>query len=467
MSKSLLRVALLGGLGLTLAACQDTTLRRQAPESAPILQGPAVSGNGTPLDTAFVCVRDRMAERRMPQLAVGVGEVRDFTGKSSINEGATITQGGALMVMSALGKLGRNIRIHERFDPRVGELELIYTDRRQLGDGRSHMVLEGNRLRPVPWLPYMGGSILQSQYFIVGGITEVNWSVQSGGGGARINNAGLSARSFTMNIAADLRIVDTRTLVVAHTVSLQKQVVGHEVNLDIFRFFGSRLFDISAGTRNLEPVQLAVRATLELGVLELLSAVTGVTLDGCLNEAVEAGLVSRAYVPPAIPDAPPAPAALPQPELLPPAQTPAPPRAVRRQQPAAAPPRAAAGNDAPAGPVPLQPTGATRTTAPDATQRRPDSASRPPIPSWLEGPQLPSTAPGTLFAPNGNGGRNMPTPATVPVPSNAPAIPPQLQDGNNPSPGARLNILGFLAPAHFRRAVEPGPDAPRGGPGLG
>lgn len=466
MSKSLFRAALLGGIGLTLAACQDTTLRRQAPESAPILQGPAVSGNGTPLDTAFVCVRDRMAERRMAQLAVGVGEVRDFTGKSSINEGATITQGGALMVMSALGKLGRNIRIHERFDPRVGELELIYTDRRQLGDGRNHMVLEGNRLRPVPWVPYMGGSILQSQYFIVGGITEVNWSVQSGGGGARINNAGISARSFTMNIAADLRIVDTRTLVVAHTVSLQKQVVGHEVNLDIFRFFGSRLFDISAGTRNLEPVQLAVRATLELGVLELLSAVSGVTLDGCLNEAVEAGLVSRAYVPPVIPDAPIAPPTPPQPEMM--APTPAPtPRPARRQPVAARTPPA--GGEAPAGPVPLQPTGASRTTAPDATQRRPDSASRPPIPSWLEGPSLPSTAPGTLFAPNGNGngGRNGPAPAAVPVPSNAPVVPPQLQDGNSPSPGARLNILGFLAPPHFRRAVEPGPAAARGTPELG
>lgn len=419
---------------LVLGGCADTTLRSPGPESAPVLQGPAVSGNGTPLDTAFTCFGGRIMERGTAPIAVGVGEVRDFTGKSSINEGATITQGGALMVMSALGKLGRGVRIHERFDPRVGELELIYSDRRQLGDGRVYAVPDGRQMRPVPWLPYMGGSILRSQFFIVGGITEVNWAVQSGGLGVRVNGVGLGARTFTMNIAADLRIVDTRSLVVLHTVSLQKQVVGHEVNGDIFRFFGSRLFDISAGTRNLEPVQMAVRAVLELGVLELMSSVSGVAMEGCLDEAVAAGLVSRAYTPPAAPSPPPV-----QPAAPPPAAEPT-PREQRRQRRAPA-----ASSMAPEATVPVAPGTSAARTAPvagsnDARMRRPDSETRPPIPTWLEGPQLPPSGSGTLMRPNG-----ATPPAIVPLPSSSvPSSepPPHLQDGNRPGTGVAINILG-------------------------
>lgn len=313
------------GAALVLSGCGATTLSRPSPESAVVLQALPVSGNGTPMDTAFACFGPRLQAARRAPLAIGVGEVRDFTGKSSVTEGATNTQGGALMVMSAMGKLGGAIRMHERFDPRVGELEFLYSDRRQLGDGRIWNVPEGRSLRQVPWLPYMGGSILQSQYFIVGGITEVNWSVQSGGGGLRINNVGLAARTFTVNVAADLRIVDTRSLVVAHRVSLQKQVVGHEVNADVFRFFGTRPFDVSAGPRNLEPVQMAVRSVLELGVLELLSAVSGQPLEGCLEDAVAAGMVSRAYVPPPFltADAASEASALPLPPPAPPARPPA------------------------------------------------------------------------------------------------------------------------------------------------
>lgn len=451
----------LAASALTLFGCADTTLRRVAPESAPVLQGPAVSGNGSPLDSSFACFRDRMLERPSGPLAVGVGEVRDFTGKSSINEGATITQGGSLMVMSALGKLGRSVRLHERFDPRVGELELIYTDRRQLGDGRTYTVPDGNRARQVPWLPYMGGSILQSQYFIVGGITEVNWAVQSGGFSARVNGVGPRARSFTMSIAADLRIVDTRSLVVAHTISLQKQVVGHEIDADVFRFFGDRLFDINAGTRNLEPVQMAVRATLELGVLELMSFVSGITLEGCLEEAVRAGFVSRGYVPPA-PPAPPTPS-VPLLDAAPPAPEPARPRP---RPPVAAAPRAAAPTPscAPSGAPPslqciqpgeAQPTAAAPPPAPvlqplqsqglpqravspaaDPRLRRPDSETRPPIPTWLEGPALPSAGPGSLFGPGAT------TPAApMQVPQPAAPVPLHLQDGNAPTSGP-LNVLG-------------------------
>ncbi|MFC3216954.1 hypothetical protein [Comamonas sp. JC664] len=53
----------------------------------------------------------------------------------------------------------------------------------------------------------------------------------------------------------------------------------------IFRFFGSNLFDINAGSKDLEPVQLGVRTTLEQGVLELISTVTQTPAGPCMEGA--------------------------------------------------------------------------------------------------------------------------------------------------------------------------------------
>lgn len=404
----LVRGAASAALLLSLAACASQSVRRPGPESAPIVRGPAITDNSTLLEPMYACYRDALrGARRSPgsdpgPMSISVGEVRDYTGKSSINEGAALTQGGTLMVMSALGRLAPAVRIHERFDPRVGELELIYADRRQLGDGRAYGVpgpVPGQMQR-VPWLPYAGGTIMRSRYFIVGGITELNWNVQSGGAEGLVNGAGASARVFTASIAADLRIVDTSSLVVLRTVSLQKQVTGHEVGLNIFRFFGSRLFDISAGLRNQEPIQLAVRATLEIGVLELLASVSGVPFQPCAASAVAAGILSRGYdmetvrthEPSPQPPFWPEPLPVEVPVSAPPPPPPPPPRA----------PQPSTVRNVPRTINPVR--GAVPGQGP-----RPDAAMRPPIPSFLQGPQM-LPPPGSLsMPPGGVGGIRPPT----------------------------------------------------------
>lgn len=249
------------------------------------MRGPRARVNSTPLEPAFPCVASKIKERGEHRLTIAVGDIKDYTGKYSQMEGSTITQGGALMVYSALGKLGNAIEIAERFDTRIAELELAYMDRRQLGDGRTHSIPDGNGGSQVPWLPYFGGSILKSDYYIVGGITELNYNIQSGGFEAAINNIGAKKRTYTMSIGADLRIVDTKTLRVMKTVSLQKQITGEEVGTGIFRFFGDELFDISLGAKNQEPLQLGVRTVLEQATLELVGAVTSVFAPTCIYKA--------------------------------------------------------------------------------------------------------------------------------------------------------------------------------------
>ena len=263
-----------------LAGCGALPAQRMAQDESPVVIGPAARRNQTPLEGAFACLSRRVRESGAPVVGIAVGDVKDYTGKYNQNEGNAITQGGSLMVYSALGKLAPAVRLHERFDTRVAELELVYTDRRQLGDGRTHAVEPG---KPgVAWVPYFGGSILQSNYYIIGGITEANFNIASGGVEAVVNGVGVRGRTYTMNVGVDLRIVDTRSLVVAHTVSFTKQIVGEEVGANMFRFFGVDLVDVNAGSKRQEPLQLGVRTTIEQGVIELVAAVTGVEASPCL-----------------------------------------------------------------------------------------------------------------------------------------------------------------------------------------
>jgi curli biogenesis system outer membrane secretion channel CsgG len=268
---------------VALGGCVIAPQQQMAPEEAPLLLGPPVRQNVTPMEAVLACMGDHIAATAQAPLVVSVGDVKDYTGKYSINEGNAITQGGALMVYSALGKLGGAVQLAERFDPVIAERELSYADRRQLGDGQAHQVGGQNGGQTVPWLPYFGGTIHKSDYFIVGGITELNYNINSGGGEISVSQIGVKRRTFSQSVGVDLRIVNTKTLMIMKTVSLTKHFNGYEVGFNVFRFFGSDLFDIDVGAKGQEPVQLGIRATLEEGVARLVGAVTKTDPMPCLG----------------------------------------------------------------------------------------------------------------------------------------------------------------------------------------
>jgi len=269
-----------------LIGCAQFTHYKRSPEEAPTLQGPPVTDNSTPLEQSFACVAEKInKERQKEPLSLTVGNVKDYTGKFSERAGGNpITQGGSLMVISALGKFNDSIELHERFDTQITEMELRYLDERYLGDGEPHVIEDnGGGQRKVPWKPYYGGTILETDYFIVGGITELNYNIASGGMEAGVDGVGPEARVFTVNVAADLRIVDTQSLEVIDTTSLQKQITGYEVGFEVFEFFDDTLVNLNAGSKSQEPLQLGVRTTLELGVLELVGTVHGVDEKPCID----------------------------------------------------------------------------------------------------------------------------------------------------------------------------------------
>jgi curli biogenesis system outer membrane secretion channel CsgG len=305
---------------LTVSGCASIKLEQVGPGEAPTVLGPPVRDNFTPMNPALACLANEIAQANQPKLTIAVDDIKDYTGKYDINEGNAITQGGALMVMSALGKLNGTVNIADRFNTNVGQMELSFLNQRELGDGTNHTIGTGDAAKTVPWIPYYGGSVLGSDYYITGGITELNYNIQSGGAQFQIDQVGPKARVFTEDVGIDLEIVDTRTLLVVKTVSLEKQITGFEVGFNIFRFF-----DI--GNKSQEPLQLAVRTVLEEGVVDLMSSITNVSGQTCIDAAhdwipakSQAQLMAAQQAPPAPPPAaPPAPApvAVPAPVVAP------------------------------------------------------------------------------------------------------------------------------------------------------
>jgi curli biogenesis system outer membrane secretion channel CsgG len=290
MKPAKMKISVITGALLILAGCtmpENLQKVHLNENEIPVLYSTPPSQNVTPYSGVLECYGEIIANSREAGVSIAVGNVRDYTGKSADGEGFAVTQGGSLMAYSALGRMVPGVTLHERFDTQVADAELQYIANRQLGDGMQHEMpdTENGGTKEVPWKPYFGGSVLQSDYYIVGGITELNYNIQTGGAEFSVDQAGVKRRVYSMNVGVDLRIVGSQTLRVYDTVSLQKQVTGYEVGLGVFRFFGSDLYDIHAGMKEQEPLQLAVRMVIENAVLELVNGVTGIGFASCQQNA--------------------------------------------------------------------------------------------------------------------------------------------------------------------------------------
>ncbi len=270
--------ALLAGtalIGLSLSGCMTTpSVNSDGLYKQPIGRSP-VTANATAYSDALVCLGEYARARHLASPRLAVGRISDYTGKVSLEGGREITQGASLMAMTALAKAGA--RQVERFDTSVGELELKYANNKLITDDQV-----ANPTRPADYRKIMAGQVAGSDFFIVGGITELNYNIRSSGSDAYAGDTkdtgvkGLwYGRTMVMNVALDLRLVDTRTLEVVDVISYQKQIVGKEVKAGVFDILNGNIFDISGGQGALEPMQLAVRAMVERATLEFMANLYG------------------------------------------------------------------------------------------------------------------------------------------------------------------------------------------------
>jgi curli production assembly/transport component CsgG/holdfast attachment protein HfaB len=282
-------VALATVASVGLAGCVSPTARKDGTYATPIGNAP-VTANPTPYSPALVCLSAYAQQYGVAAPRIAVGRIADYTGKEeSDGSGRKLTQGASLMAISALAKSGA--RLVERYDTSVSELELKYANNKLISDEAPHT--PGGPTQPLPYRKITAGQVPGSDFYLVGGITELNYNIRSAGldaaGGEQDATKGtglVTARLYVMNVGLDLRLVETKTLEVVDVISYQKQIIGREVGAGLFRFFGDNVLDISAGEGALEPIQLGVRSVIERAVVEMMANLYGSAgPDGCLKSA--------------------------------------------------------------------------------------------------------------------------------------------------------------------------------------
>ncbi len=286
MTKRIKLLAAAAG-ALALTGCVTPWAGSNGLYASPIGNAP-VTANPTPYSTALVCMANYARATNKPIPRIAVGRVLDYTGKEDLEGGRKVTQGASLMAMSAFAKAGASLV--ERFDTSVSELELKYSNNKLIGaDGA------GGPNDP-EFRQILAGEIPGSDYYFVGGITELNSNIRSIGADAFVGDldAGdmkghAGFKLFVINVGVDLRLVNTRTLVVEDVISYQKQIIGREISAGVFDFANGNIFDVGVGERAMEPIQLAIRSTIERAVLEMTANIYGVpNADPCGALAEEA-----------------------------------------------------------------------------------------------------------------------------------------------------------------------------------
>lgn len=255
--------------GAALSGCISPVALPDGRYTRPIGGAPVVA-NPTPYSAALVCMSNYARTKGVVAPRIAVGRIVDYTGKVDVQGGRQVTQGASLMAISAFAKAGA--RLVERFDTSVSELELKYANNRLISDEGD----DGFR-------KIVAGQLPGSDYYVVGGITELNFNIRSTGleafgGDDDPENVKLTGglRLFVINVGLDLRLVDTQSLEVVDVISYQKQILGREISTGAFSFFGGdNVIDVGAGERALEPIQLAIRSVVERATLEMVANLYG------------------------------------------------------------------------------------------------------------------------------------------------------------------------------------------------
>lgn len=263
--KRLLAVFLLALASVATTGCGGAVPSSDRPGVEPTYTFP-VTDNETPYSR---CLRELRTVTEIDGRPLGngrpvfaIGEITDRTGQYE-DEGLSrpLTQGVSEMVYSAMHKTGK-AQLVERYDLRIPLAEMALVEQGAVvGRTADSYRIQG------------------SDFVILGAITEMNFNIVSGGVGLNVYGIGGSGRVAIINVAMDLRVVDTTSFRVPYVVSLQKQIRGTEVEADIFRFFGETLVGFEAGGIRNEPLQVGVRSVAEMGVYQIMTDFLGLPVS--------------------------------------------------------------------------------------------------------------------------------------------------------------------------------------------
>ena len=201
-----------------------------------------------------------------PKITIAVYNFPDRTGQRKPNTkfsqlSTAVTQGAEVWVISALKAVGGGewFKVVERqgLDSLIKERQLIRSTR-ELYDGETDKTV----LKPLVF----AGLIIE------GGVVGYDSNILSGGVGARYFGIGVNEQYRVDQVTVSLRVVAVQTGEVLVTVSASKTIASHSKGGDVFRFLdmSTKALELETGVATNEPVNYAVRSTIEYTVLKMI-----------------------------------------------------------------------------------------------------------------------------------------------------------------------------------------------------
>ena len=248
----LLIILLLG----ILSGCASTQQKPAIKGAEPFIEG----------TTTLEKLREIPDLDNQPQITIAVYEFTDQTGQRKPNPkfsqlSTAVTQGPDVWVISALKAVSNGdwFKVVERkgLANLVKEIQLIRSTR-ELYDGETEA---NNQLKPLVF----AGLIVE------GGIVGYDSNITSGGVGARYFGIGLNESYRTDQVTVSLRLVAVQTGEILLSVSATKTIASYSKGGDVFRFLdmSTKALEFESGMATNEPVNYAIRTTIEHAVLQM------------------------------------------------------------------------------------------------------------------------------------------------------------------------------------------------------
>ena len=202
------------------------------------------------------------------KMTIAVYKFADKTGQRKpadniANLSSAVTQGGEVWVIKALAEVGNETW----FEPveRVGMDHLI--KERQLIRNTREVYEKDSPNGPKALKPMVfAGLILE------GGIIGYDSNVAMGGIGARYLGIGTQTEYRVDTVTVVMRVVSVSSGKVLLSIATEKTIASSRSGADVFRFLdlGTKLIESETGYSVNEPVNYAVRAAIEAGVVEII-----------------------------------------------------------------------------------------------------------------------------------------------------------------------------------------------------
>ena len=240
-----------------LSGCASTQQKPAIKGAEPFIEG----------TTTLEKLREIPDLDNQPQITIAVYEFTDQTGQRKPNPkfsqlSTAVTQGPDVWVISALKAVsdGDWFKVVERkgLSNLVKERQLIRSTR-ELYDGETEA---NNQLKPLVF----AGLIVE------GGIVGYDSNIASGGVGARYFGLGLNEQYRTDQVTVSLRVVAVQTGEILLSVSATKTIASYSKGGDVFRFLdmSTKALEFESGMATNEPVNYAIRTTIEHAVLQMI-----------------------------------------------------------------------------------------------------------------------------------------------------------------------------------------------------